>query len=35
VKNLPYSDLMSQENRLRKLVVAYYEDNGLFEAMDA
>lgn len=35
VKNLPYSDLMSQENRLRKLVVTYYEDNGLFEAMDA
>jgi len=31
IKNLPYSDLMSQENRLRKLIVTYYEENELFE----
>jgi hypothetical protein len=31
IKKPPYVDLMSQENRLRKLIVAYYDDNELFE----
>ncbi len=29
VESPPYSDLLSQENRLRKLVVAYFEENDL------
>lgn len=31
IKALPYADLLSQENRLKKLVVDYYVDNELFE----
>jgi hypothetical protein len=31
IKALPYADLLSQENRLKKLVVEYYVDNDLFE----
>ena len=31
IKALPYADLLSQENRLKKLVVEYYVDNNLFE----
>jgi hypothetical protein len=31
IKALPYADLLSQENRLKKLVVEYYIDNDLFE----
>ena len=31
IKKPPYTDLMSQENLLRKLVVKYYEENDLFE----
>ncbi len=31
LKKPPYTDLMSQENLLRKLVVKYYEEKGLFE----
>ncbi len=27
----PYSDLLSQENLLRKLVVKYYDENNLYE----
>lgn len=34
VQKPAFTDLMSQENRLRKLIVDYYEDNGLFEDMD-
>jgi hypothetical protein len=30
IKALPYADLLSQENRLKKLVVDYYVDNELF-----
>lgn len=31
LKKPPYTDLLSQENLLRKLVVKYYEENNLFE----
>ncbi|MDP1726444.1 MAG: hypothetical protein Q8M15_06640 [Bacteroidota bacterium] len=31
LKKPPYTDLLSQENLLRKLVVQYYEENNLFE----
>ncbi len=31
LKKPPYSDLMSQENLLRKLVVAYWDENELYE----
>ncbi|MBC7400584.1 MAG: hypothetical protein H7289_11620 [Mucilaginibacter sp.] len=35
LKKPPYTDLMSQENLLRKLVVMYYEENNLFEEENA
>lgn len=31
LKKPPYTDLMSQENLLRKLVVTYYDENDLYE----
>lgn len=34
IENPPYSDLMSQENRLRKLVVAYFVENQLLENIE-
>ncbi len=34
VENPPYSNLLSQENRLRKLVVNYFEENDLLGNQD-
>ena len=31
LKKPPYTDLLSQENRLRKMVVNYFEENGLLD----
>ncbi len=34
VQKPPFTDLLSQENRLKSFIVKYYEENGLFEDMD-
>lgn len=31
LKKPPYTDLLSQENRLRKMIVTYFEENGLLD----
>ncbi len=34
VQKPPFTDLLSQENRLKSFIVKYYEENGLFEDLD-
>jgi hypothetical protein len=31
LKKPPYTDLLSQENRLKKLIVTYFQENGLLD----